>query len=158
MALKPSVRRRIAHTPSTFCRKPLSLSTFTIDEYEHALYHNNPLQPCTLIQEIHQSLLSVIRTDALTNQDLVLPLKAAVPPDGDGSGGGETSDESDDEDEDKQEKIKLATNQAGILAANFAAQDASGGKVSKRDWEGMLAGCLWQVSDERGHQTCPSRF
>lgn len=93
----------------------------------------------------------------MTNQDLVLPLKAAVPPDGDGSGGGETSDDSDDEDEDKQEKIKLATNQAGVLAANFAAQDASGGKVSKRDWEGMLAGCLWQVSDGHGRRSYSSR-
>lgn len=126
----------------------MGLSPFTIDEYENALYHNNPNQPCILLQEIHQTLLSLIRADALTNQDLVLPLKGAVPPISEGDSEGDSSDESeedDDEDEDKQEKIKLVTNQAGVLAAEFSVKETNG-KVGRRDWEGMLAGCLWQVS------------
>ena len=130
------------------CSKPLGLSPFTIDEYEHALYHTNPAQPCVLLQEIHQTLLSLIRADALINQDLVLPLKGAVPPAQEGESEGDSSDESeedDDDDEDKQEKIKLVTTQAGILAAEFGVKETNG-KVGRRDWEGMLAGCLWQVS------------
>jgi bromodomain adjacent to zinc finger domain protein 1A len=139
-------------------RKPLKLAPFTIDEYENALYHSNPAQPCVLLQEIHQTLLSLIRADALTNQDLVLPLKAAVPPstesDGDSSNESSDDDDDDDEDEDKQEKIKLVTNQAGVLAAEFDAKETNG-KIGRRDsWEGMLAGCLWQVSARGRSMRC----
>jgi bromodomain adjacent to zinc finger domain protein 1A len=119
----------------------LDLSPFTIDEYENALYHTNPLQPCILLQEIHQTLLNVVRQDAVRGQEQVLPFKAAVPLPVDD----ESSDESDDEDEDKQERERLVAEQAASLAATFLDREAGGGRAGRRDWEGMLVGCLWQV-------------
>lgn len=123
--------------------KALALSPFTIDEYENALYHSNPSQPCVLLQEIHTSLLQVIRNDAQSShQDLVLPLKAMGQPlsDADSSSGDE---EEEDEDEDQQEKIKLVSQQAGIHAAAFSDKEASV-RSARKDWEAMLVGCLWQ--------------
>ncbi|KZW00685.1 hypothetical protein EXIGLDRAFT_639080 [Exidia glandulosa HHB12029] len=40
---------------------PLNLSTFTLDEYEHALRHSTTDPPCALITESHQALMSVLR-------------------------------------------------------------------------------------------------
>jgi hypothetical protein len=75
----------------------VDLAPFTIDEYENALYHTNPLRPCILFQEIHQTLLNVKRQDALRELKQVLPFIAAIPlPVDDGLTG-----ESDDEAEDK---------------------------------------------------------
>lgn len=42
--------------------QPLHLSTFTLDEYEHALKHNTLDPPCGLIAEIHSVLIYLLRT------------------------------------------------------------------------------------------------
>ncbi|KAF8581380.1 chromatin remodeling complex protein [Ramaria rubella] len=40
---------------------PLKLSSFTLDEMEHAIRHSDPEQPVTLIAEIHSSLIYALR-------------------------------------------------------------------------------------------------
>lgn len=40
---------------------PLNLSTFTLDEYEHALRHATADPPCALIAESHVALMTVLR-------------------------------------------------------------------------------------------------
>ncbi|KLO16987.1 hypothetical protein SCHPADRAFT_887277 [Schizopora paradoxa] len=42
--------------------QPLHLSTFTLDEYEHALKHNTIDPPCGLIAEVHSVLIYLLRT------------------------------------------------------------------------------------------------
>lgn len=45
-----------------FCRQPLHLSTFTLDEFEHALRHAHPEPSCALLSEIHSTLIYNLRT------------------------------------------------------------------------------------------------
>lgn len=42
-------------------RAPLKLSSFTLDDIEHAIRHSDPDQPVTLIAEIHSSLVYALR-------------------------------------------------------------------------------------------------
>ena len=43
-------------------RQPLHLSTFTLDEFEHAMRHSLIEPQCTLLSEIHSTLLYNLRT------------------------------------------------------------------------------------------------
>lgn len=125
------------------CRKPLGLSPFTIDEFENALYHVAAPQACTLLQEVHQTLLNIVRRDAVeAEQAPVLPLKASVaPPSIEGSSSSEDDYEAD---EDKEERVNLVTKYATAQADTFLEKD-TGGKAGRKDWENMLIGCLWAV-------------
>ena len=40
----------------------MNLSTFTLDEYESAIRHNTNDPPCTLIAEVHATLLYLLRS------------------------------------------------------------------------------------------------
>lgn len=54
--------RDIAISDALFISQPLHLSTFTLDEYEHALKHNTNDPPCGLIAEVHSVLIYLLRT------------------------------------------------------------------------------------------------
>jgi bromodomain adjacent to zinc finger domain protein 1A len=42
--------------------QPLHISTFTLDEFEHALRHSQPDPPCPLLAEVHSTLIYNLRT------------------------------------------------------------------------------------------------
>lgn len=50
--------------------KPLGLSPFTLDDFEAALRHNTHDPPCTLVSEMHGSLLNCIMRDGSYSKDL----------------------------------------------------------------------------------------
>lgn len=54
--------------------QPLHLSTFTMDEFEHALRHSLIEPPCALLGEIHSTLIYNLRTVSFTRHSAVLSL------------------------------------------------------------------------------------
>ncbi|KAG1755110.1 chromatin remodeling complex protein [Suillus paluster] len=54
--------------------QPLHLSTFTMDEFEHALRHSLIDPPCALLGEIHSTLIYNLRTVPFTRHSAVLSL------------------------------------------------------------------------------------
>ncbi|KAF8640381.1 hypothetical protein AX17_000051 [Amanita inopinata Kibby_2008] len=52
--------------------QPLHLSAFTLDEFEHALRHSVSDPPCTLLAEIHSSLIYNLRTVPFTRHSALL--------------------------------------------------------------------------------------
>ena len=59
----------------TGCRsQPLHLSTFTMDEFEHALRHSHIEPTCALLGEIHSTLIYNLRTVPFTRHSAVLSL------------------------------------------------------------------------------------
>jgi bromodomain adjacent to zinc finger domain protein 1A len=59
----------------TFRRsQPLHISTFTLDEFEHALRHSHPDPPCLLLAEIHSTLIYNLRTVAFQRHSALVSL------------------------------------------------------------------------------------
>ncbi|KAH7883746.1 chromatin remodeling complex protein [Phlebopus sp. FC_14] len=54
--------------------QPLHLSTFTMDEFEHALRHSIIDSPCVMLGEIHSTLIYNLRTVPFTRHSAVLSL------------------------------------------------------------------------------------
>ncbi|TRM65788.1 ATP-utilizing chromatin assembly and remodelling N-terminal-domain-containing protein [Schizophyllum amplum] len=52
----------------------LRISSFTLDEFEHALEHNEPDEPCPLLAEVHFSLLDNLRTVPFHRHSALLSL------------------------------------------------------------------------------------
>lgn len=59
---------------------PLKLSPFTLDEFEAAIRHNDPVQPVTLISEIHSSLIYALRALATHRHGAVISLLEMAEP------------------------------------------------------------------------------
>lgn len=59
---------------TVYRRQPLHLSTFTMDEFEHALRHSLVDPPCALLGEIHSTLIYNLRTVPFTRHSAVLSL------------------------------------------------------------------------------------
>jgi len=66
--------------------QPLHLSTFTLDELEHAIRHSLTEPPCQLIAEVHSSLVYNLRTVAFQRHSAVMSLMGASEADGDDLG------------------------------------------------------------------------
>ncbi|KAF9458184.1 chromatin remodeling complex protein [Collybia nuda] len=54
--------------------QPLHLSTFTLDEFEHALRHTHPEPSCALLSEIHSTLIYNLRTVAFQRHSALVSL------------------------------------------------------------------------------------
>ncbi|KAK1223803.1 hypothetical protein PQX77_013327 [Marasmius sp. AFHP31] len=54
--------------------QPLHLSTFTLDEFEHAIRHNIADLPCPLLAEVHSTLIYNLRTVPFQRHSAVLSL------------------------------------------------------------------------------------
>ncbi|EGO04257.1 hypothetical protein SERLA73DRAFT_82321 [Serpula lacrymans var. lacrymans S7.3] len=54
--------------------QPLHLSTFTMDEFEHAMEHTAADAPCQLLAEIHSTLIYNLRSVSFTRHSAVLSL------------------------------------------------------------------------------------
>ena len=116
-------------------RKPLALSAFTIDDYEQALYHNDPwTSPTPLIVEIHSTLLNALILDLTAGHEAVRPLACA------GNHG--------DNDTDYWEGKKGATTETLRPVTAEMAEQWKLRELSMRDtrkgWEAALVGCLWE--------------
>lgn len=57
--------------------QPLHLSTFTLDEFEHAIRHTLVEPPCQLIAEVHSSLIYNLRTVTFQRHSAVVSLMSA---------------------------------------------------------------------------------
>ena len=77
--------------------QPLHLSTFTLDEFEHAIQHNMPDLPCPLLAEVHSTLIYNLRTVPFQRHSAVLSLlrykETLVPPESEGTVLGVTLDQ-----------------------------------------------------------------
>lgn len=56
------------------CSQPLHISTFTLDEFEHALRHSHSDPPCLLLAEIHSTLIYNLRTVAFQRHSALVSL------------------------------------------------------------------------------------
>ncbi len=59
---------------SIFCRQPLHLSVFSLDEFESAIRHTAIDQPCSLLAEIHSTLIYNLRTVSFVRHSAVVSL------------------------------------------------------------------------------------
>lgn len=115
--------------------KPLGLSPFTLDDYEQALYHNDPYQSTsTLMSEIHSSLINILISDLAAGHEAVKPLSLT------GMG--------NDNDIDYWEGTKGATAEtlrpvAEPLSKSWYMKFLSP-KDNRKGWEAALVGCLWE--------------
>lgn len=130
---------------------PLALSPFTLDEFENALYHNDPYTPCTLTTEINAALLTAIADDVRKAQEPpTYPLKAFGPtPEMDESEPSEEESQLSDEEEEqeKEEKLALMVDAATAHAEKWESRDLLA-KDGRKGWEMSLIGCLFQRSTE----------
>ncbi|GMK57836.1 hypothetical protein CspeluHIS016_0406700 [Cutaneotrichosporon spelunceum] len=114
--------------------KPLGISSFTIDDFEQSLYHNDQWSTVPpLLVEIHSVLIKALANDLKAGNDPVLPLQytGMVP----------------ENDIDYWEGTKGATAETlrpvvGPMAESWAKKDLSV-RDSRRGWEHALIGCLW---------------
>lgn len=113
----------------------LGLSSFTIDEFEQALYHkDNYTGPVPLLVEIHSTLLNALVRDLKAGHDPVRPLAHC----------GQVADN----DTDYWEGTKGATTETLRPVAETAAETWSKKELSpnndRKGWEMALVGCLWE--------------
>jgi len=118
-----------------FFSKPLGLSSFTIDDYEQSLYHNeNWTPPPPLMVEIHATLLNALIRDLALGHEAARPVSNASV--------------SGNDDIDYWEGKKGATTDtlrpvAGSMAEQWQSRELSI-KDSRKGWEAALVGCLWE--------------
>lgn len=132
----------------------LKLSQFTLDEFEQALYHSDPAQPCQLLTETHAALLNIIIREANVPGSIeVFPLKAFGPLGRRSEVEDEAKSEQDDEAAaltidgepmDPEDETMLYT-AANDFAQTWIAKELSC-KDGRKGWETALVGCLWSVS------------
>ena len=122
----------------TLHSKPLGLSPFTLDDYEYALYHNEPRSsPTPIMIEIHATLLNALINDFALGNEPVKPLVLA----------GAAEDNDTDYWEGKGgATAELLRPVASGLADNWKVKElrASSGPDNRKGWEGALVGCLWE--------------
>ncbi len=143
---------------NTFHSGTLALQPFTIDEFQHALYHSDVQTPCILLNEIHSTLLNLLIREQKAGHPEAFPLKAFGPL------GRESSADTSEEEADKEasesaedvneledtnvvdeEDEKLLYDAANDLAMRWTEKEISA-RDSRKGWESVLIGCLWSVS------------
>ena len=67
------------HVPYTFFNKPsssqpLHLSTFSLDDFESAISHSAADQPCSILAEVHSTLIYNLRTVGFQRHGALLSL------------------------------------------------------------------------------------
>lgn len=119
---------------SYFPSQPLHLSSFTLDEFEHAIRHSVDDPPCTLLAEIHSILIYNLRTVSFHRHSLVLSLLREI------------------EAEDEDDPSYVLGNDITVLNEALADVGNNWERVPLRPsegrygWEDALVGCLKDVS------------
>ncbi|ETW87436.1 hypothetical protein HETIRDRAFT_431774 [Heterobasidion irregulare TC 32-1] len=142
MKIKRPVPSRVAlpfnNTPGTFesmlmtwnflmvYGHPLHLSTFTLDEFEHALRHSVAEPPCQILAEIHSTLIYNLRTVTFQRHSAVLSLM---------------EDEEDGGGEDLGVTIEQLTAAMVDIGNNWERAPLRHGD-GREGWEESLVGCL----------------
>jgi hypothetical protein len=108
--------------------QPLHLSTFTLDELEHAIRHTLAESPCQLIAEIHSSLIYNLRTVTFQRHSAVVSLMSA----------------SEDGDDDLGITIEELTTAMTDVGNNWERTPLRHGE-GREGWEESLVGCLKDV-------------
>jgi bromodomain adjacent to zinc finger domain protein 1A len=108
--------------------QPLHLSTFTLDELEHAIRHTLAEPPCQLIAEIHSSLIYNLRTVTFQRHSAVMSLMSA----------------SEDGDDDLGISIEELTTAMADIGNNWERTPLRHGE-GREGWEESLVGCLKDV-------------
>lgn len=113
--------------------QPLHLSTFTLDEFEHAIRHSVIDPPCQLLAEIHSTLIYNLRTVPFVRHSAVLSLLREVDVEADNVVLG----------------VSLETLTAAMAEVGNNWERVPLRYVEGRDgWEDALLGCLKDVSDK----------
>lgn len=113
-------------------RHPLHISSFTLDEYEHALRHSLYDPPCNLLAEVHSVLVYNLRTIPFTRHSAVLSLLGAKEKD---------MDLDVDVDRPSIEDLVAAMADVGNNWERVPLKHAEG----REGWEEALVGCLKDV-------------
>lgn len=108
--------------------QPLHLSTFTLDELEHAIRHTLAESPCQLIAEIHSSLVYNLRTVTFQRHSAVMSLMSG----------------SEDGEDDFGITIEELTTAMADLGNNWERTPLRHGE-GREGWEESLVGCLKDV-------------
>jgi hypothetical protein len=108
--------------------QPLHLSTFTLDELEHAIRHALAESPCQLIAEVHSSLIYNLRTVTFQRHSAVVSLMSA----------------SEDGDDDLGITIEELTTAMTDVGNNWERTPLRHGE-GREGWEESLVGCLKDV-------------
>lgn len=108
--------------------QPLHLSTFTLDELEHAIRHTLAEPPCQLVAEIHSSLVYNLRTVTFQRHSAVMSLMSA-------------SEDGEDDLDITIEDLTTAMADVGNNWERTPLRHAEG----REGWEESLVGCLKDV-------------
>lgn len=123
--------------------QPLHLSTFTLDELEHAIRHSLVDPPCQLIAEVHSSLIYNLRTVTFQRHSAVMSLMSPL---------------EDDEDDLGVTVEELTTAMADI--GNNWERTPLRPNEGREGWEESLVGCIKDVclflSSVRVSTDCPT--
>lgn len=119
---------RFEHSIQRYDSQPLHLSTFTLDELEHAIRHTLAEPPCQLIAEIHSSLVYNLRTVTFQRHSAVMSLMNA----------------SEDGEDDLGITIEELTTTMADVGNNWERTPLRHGE-GREGWEESLVGCLKDV-------------
>lgn len=108
--------------------QPLHLSTFTLDEFEHAIRHALVEPSCQLIAEIHSSLIYNLRTVTFQRHSAVMSLMS----------------DSEDGDDDFGITTEELTTAMADIGNNWERTPLRHGE-GREGWEESLVGCLKDV-------------
>jgi hypothetical protein len=124
-----------------YFRKPLSVSFFTLDDLELSFYHNIIQPHCTLVIEMHAALLNAIIRDRLQSKNKKRqPTPRVAPALRDQINGPDDMDI-----DDRKRKNVPACREVLERLAKTWDKKAISPKDSRRGWECVLIGCLYQV-------------
>jgi bromodomain adjacent to zinc finger domain protein 1A len=116
------------HSYQCYDSQPLHLSTFTLDELEHAIRHTLAEPHCQLIAEIHSSLVYNLRTVTFQRHSAVMSLMNA----------------SEDGEDDFGISIEELTTAMADVGNNWERTPLRHGE-GREGWEESLVGCLKDV-------------
>ncbi|KAI0274694.1 ATP-utilizing chromatin assembly and remodelling N-terminal-domain-containing protein [Gloeopeniophorella convolvens] len=105
--------------------QPLHLSTFTLDDFEHAIRHSLVEPPCQLIAELHSSLIYNLRTVTFQRHSAVMSLMAIA----------------DNDEADMGVTIEELTTTMADIGNNWERTPLRHGE-GREGWEESLVGCL----------------
>ena len=119
---------RSEHSNQRNDSQPLHLSTFTLDELEHAIRHTLAEPQCQLIAEVHSSLVYNLRTVTFQRHSAVMSLMSA----------------SEDGEDDLGITIEELTTAMADVGNNWERTPLRHGE-GREGWEESLVGCLKDV-------------
>jgi hypothetical protein len=126
-----------ASSPLTILSNPLHLSTFNLDEFEHAIRHSIPDTHCPLLAEVHATLIYNLRTVPFQRHSALLSLLRL-------------KDEIEDSGQEDEAILGVSIDDlSGAMAdvGNNWERVPLRHNEGREGWEDALVGCLKDVRD-----------